>query len=417
MAGLWHQKEKREWLYRGPERSSIYGLYLGEVDKEDSWIDPFPISKGERLINLVQDKKGVFWLIWQDDKIKSTSSPDGRRWEEPRSLPPFINTHNGVRDPCLIQGRDGRFFLVWRSGLSPEPLISWTRDMRRWSFPIKMKHLHSPGRLFQDNNGRYLFLWNDAHNIYAVSSIDGINWGSTTPLFTSKEEGVISSYDLIQDKKGRYWLVYIKEREIEEEGKPHDLEMLFYRMLGALNIRSYKILNIFVTSSLDGENWQRPRSIFTSKSTGASIRSPSLFQDLKGNYILSWLYLGESSDEEGIHLLISQDGIDWGSPKALPYPRVGGIYGRYSLTQALDGRYWLVWSGLQRIWATATKEAEDVIPTVEPTVVSGSKLEFICFLFELLFGQQLLAITAIILIPTISLIIWRYRLRVRREDK
>lgn len=177
-----------------------------------------------------------------EDGLHLALSTDGLRWtalNEDRSyLKPTVGKGQLMRDPCLVEGPDGNFHLVWTTGWSDQTIgYASSRNLVDWSeqraFPVMS---HEPGarnawapELFYDADKReWLIFWATTipgkfaqtdqsggnglnHRIYYATTRDFKSL-SPTELFFDPGFNVIDATILASGS--RFFLVFKDERQI-----------------------------------------------------------------------------------------------------------------------------------------------------------------------------------------------------------
>lgn len=109
-----------------------------------------------------------------EDGLHLAISRDGLRWTALNDDRPFLRPEIGrkeklMRDPCIVQGRDGTFHMVWTTGWR-EKIIGYSssRDLIVWApqqaIPV-MEHEEAaqnawaPELFFDDDRGEWLIFW------------------------------------------------------------------------------------------------------------------------------------------------------------------------------------------------------------------------------------------------------------------
>ena len=137
-------------------------------------------------------------------------STNGYHWETLRRDRPFLRPEIGgyklMRDPCLAQGPDGTFHLVWTTAWTTdrgaEIGYAWSRDLVHWSPQRALRLMaHEPGtrnlwapELFYDRRrGEWIVFWSSTipgrfpetddtgddgynHRIYATTTRDFVHF-------------------------------------------------------------------------------------------------------------------------------------------------------------------------------------------------------------------------------------------------
>lgn len=112
-----------------------------------------------------------------EDGLHLAYSDDGRHWRALNNDQSFLEPtvgHGLMRDPCIIQGPDGRFHMVWTSGWEDQGLgVAHSDDLIHWSeqqfVPVMA---HEPGAR---NTWAPEIFWDESSQHYVIY------WASTIP--------------------------------------------------------------------------------------------------------------------------------------------------------------------------------------------------------------------------------------------
>ncbi len=147
-----------------------------------------------------------------EDGLHLAYSRDGLKWkalnEDKPYLTPAVGSQKLMRDPCVIQGPDGIFHMVWTTGWRGRDIgIAHSKDLIRWSeqkaIPVMERepaaiNCWAPEIFYDDQQKRYMIFW--ATTIPGrfpatdSSSDNGLNhriYYVTTKDFTSYSEAAL----------------------------------------------------------------------------------------------------------------------------------------------------------------------------------------------------------------------------------
>lgn len=108
-----------------------------------------------------------------EDGLHLAISRDGYRWttlNQDRSfLKPLIGKGRLMRDPCLAQGPDGTFHLVWTTGWSDQTIgYAWSKDLTQWSeqreipvmaYEATARNAWAPELFYDESKRQWLIFW------------------------------------------------------------------------------------------------------------------------------------------------------------------------------------------------------------------------------------------------------------------
>jgi hypothetical protein len=173
-----------------------------------------------------------------EDGLHLAHSRDGLKWralnEDKSYLTPAVGSQKLMRDPCILQGPDGTFHLVWTTGWRGRDIgIAHSKDLLHWSeqraLPV-MEHesaalnCWAPEIFYDEAQKQYLIFWattipgrfaaTDAsggnglnHRIYYVTTKDFVNY-SKAALFYEDGFNVI---DATIVKDGKRYVMILKD--------------------------------------------------------------------------------------------------------------------------------------------------------------------------------------------------------------
>lgn len=172
------------------------------------------------------------------DGLHLAYSHDGLVWEalkEDRSfLKPELSSDKLMRDPCIIQGGDGKFHMVWTVSWTQRGIgYSSSKDLVNWSeqvyIPVmehepKARNTWAPEIIYDTENEEYMIYWATTieglfpetqieeddrynHRMYYTKTKDFIEFSETKllydPGFNSIDASIVWS--------GKEWLMFIKD--------------------------------------------------------------------------------------------------------------------------------------------------------------------------------------------------------------
>jgi PelA/Pel-15E family pectate lyase len=149
-----------------------------------------------------------------EDGLHLAYSHDGLKWkalnEDKPYLTPVVGSQKLMRDPCIIQGPDGVFHMVWTTGWRGQDIgVAHSKDLIRWSeqkaVPV-MAHepaavnCWAPEIFYDDQKKQYLIFWATTipgrfpatessgdnglnHRIYYVTTKDFTNYSKAAILY------------------------------------------------------------------------------------------------------------------------------------------------------------------------------------------------------------------------------------------
>lgn len=185
-------------------------------------------NNGEDGLHLAYSRDGLKWRTLNDDKPYLT---------------PTVGSQKLMRDPCIIQGPDGMFHLVWTTGWRGQDIgIAHSKDLIHWSeqkaIPV-MAHeptamnCWAPEIFYDEANKQYLIFWATTipgrfpatetsgnnglnHRIYFTTTKDFVSY-SKAALFYDDGFNVIDATIVKQDGK----FVMILKDETQNPVKKH----------------------------------------------------------------------------------------------------------------------------------------------------------------------------------------------------
>jgi beta-xylosidase len=108
-----------------------------------------------------------------EDGLHLACSADGRTWTALNEDKPFLRSQVGsklMRDPCILQGPDGTFHLVWTSGWTDKMMFGYaaSKDLVSWSEPRavtvmedepRCRNVWAPELFYDDAKKQFLVFW------------------------------------------------------------------------------------------------------------------------------------------------------------------------------------------------------------------------------------------------------------------
>ena len=172
-----------------------------------------------------------------EDGLHLASSHDGYRWTDlgESFLTPRIGVARLMRDPCIVQGPDATFHMVWTAGWDEKGIgYAHSKDLIHWSeqkYIEVMAHepttmnTWAPEIIYDEPNRRFLIYWASTipgrfpgddghpgkrnHRMYCVTTKDFVAF-SKTSLFFDPGYSVIDA--IIIKREGGFALVLKDER-------------------------------------------------------------------------------------------------------------------------------------------------------------------------------------------------------------
>jgi len=193
------------------------GAPLKEVEWRRAVTSPRSLSV--EGLNLFQDQRGTFWLVWawgarypqqeeeEDYDLWISSSRDGMTWGQPRKL--ALSTPAEDTAPQMLQTEDGRYWLAWIRDRdvcvsSSSDTLSWTRPTLAMGGVSRMFVYKATGGGLQIVGG------SDGEVLKAVTSADGTRWSAPTPVasWAAQFDFVFRDWWLARDATGTFYLMW-----------------------------------------------------------------------------------------------------------------------------------------------------------------------------------------------------------------
>ena len=135
---------------------------------------------------------GVY-LSFSTDGLHYTPLNNDQAVITPPQAPAFPAGENLMRDPSVVYGPDGKFHMVWTSGIttktigysSSEDLVTWSTPKRIevWGAGVNVANTWAPELYYDEEEQEYLVVWasnlnNGPHKLYSFTTTD---FNSFTP--------------------------------------------------------------------------------------------------------------------------------------------------------------------------------------------------------------------------------------------
>ena len=176
----------------------------------------------------------------QDEAVCYAISTDGYNFKALNNNNPIlssdkISSTGGVRDPHILRGENGKFYMVltdmtsskgWDSNramvlLKSDDLINWTHSViniqKRFQGHEELKRVWAPQTIFDSTVGKYMVYWSMQHGngpdiiYYAYANSDFTDLeGEPKVLFTPKNGKSCIDGDIV-NKNGLYYMFYKTE--------------------------------------------------------------------------------------------------------------------------------------------------------------------------------------------------------------
>jgi hypothetical protein len=244
-----------------------------------------------------------------EDGLHFAASSDGLEWTALKDGASFLQPHVGsrlMRDPCIVQGPDGTFHMVWTTGWWDAGIgLAHSRDLISWSeqhwLPV-MKHepaalnAWAPEIFYDEQAHEYLIFWASTipgrfphteesgdtredqkklnHRIYMVTTRDFLSYSPTTLLY----DGGFNVIDATIVRAGAEFVMVVKDETKRPVAKKHLRVTRASRAKGPYAPASSPISADWVegpTILKVGENWMLYYDEYTRHRYGA-MRSKDL---------------------------------------------------------------------------------------------------------------------------------------------
>lgn len=173
-----------------------------------------------------------------EDGLHLAYSYDGLKWETLNNNQSFLKPAAGkdklMRDPCIIQGPDGKFIMVWTVSWNERGIgYAWSDDLINWSdqyyLPVmehesNARNCWAPEVFYDESSKQYLIFWSTTipgrfpdteksgddkynHRMYYVTTTD-FNDFTETELFYDKGFNVIDGTLIKEDNQ---YVLFLKD--------------------------------------------------------------------------------------------------------------------------------------------------------------------------------------------------------------
>jgi beta-galactosidase len=196
-------------------------LTISVTAQKEIFLFSYFVNNGEDGLHIATSADGINWQAMNDGKSYLT---------------PEVGKDKLMRDPCIIQGPDGIFRMVWTSGWQDRGIgYAWSKDLVHWSsqknIPV-MEHeptarnSWAPEIFYDKKTNQYLIFWATTipgrhtdvassenekgynHRIYAVTTKDFETF-SKTNLFFNPNFSVIDA--TIVERKDTFYMILKNE--------------------------------------------------------------------------------------------------------------------------------------------------------------------------------------------------------------
>ena len=142
----------------------------------------------------------------------------------PPQAPAFPAGENQMRDPSVVYGPDGKFHMVWTTGIttktigysSSEDLITWSTPKRIevWGSNVNVANTWAPELYYDEEEQEYLVVWasnlnNGPHKLYSFTTTD-FNSFSAPEVFYYAGQTVIDGM-IARDEANDRYLMAVKD--------------------------------------------------------------------------------------------------------------------------------------------------------------------------------------------------------------
>ncbi|BBO31191.1 family 43 glycosylhydrolase [Lacipirellula parvula] len=129
---------------------------------------------------------GVF-LSFSTDGLNFTPLNNDQAVITPPRAPAFPAGENQMRDPSVVRGPDGKFHMVWTTGIttktigysSSDDLVTWSTPKRIevWGAGVNVANTWAPELYYDEEQEKYLVVWasnlnNGPHKLYSFTTTD-----------------------------------------------------------------------------------------------------------------------------------------------------------------------------------------------------------------------------------------------------
>lgn len=173
-----------------------------------------------------------------EDGLHLAYSPDGYQWEALKNNQSFLTPTAGadklMRDPCIIQGPDGRYHMVWTVSWEERGIgYAWSEDLINWSeqkyIPVmehepKARNCWAPEVTYDPASKQYIIYWATTiaglypetektadrgwdHRMYYVTTRDFESFSETKELYNHG----FNVIDATIHPEGDQYLMFLKD--------------------------------------------------------------------------------------------------------------------------------------------------------------------------------------------------------------
>ena len=189
-----------------------------------------------------QDKNEAYMFSYfmgnGEDGLHLAYSYDGLKWEALNNNQSFLKPAAGkdklMRDPCIIQGPDGKFRMVWTVSWNERGIgYAWSDDLINWSeqytLPVmehesNARNCWAPEVFYDESSKQYIIFWSTTipgrfpateksgddkynHRMYYVTTTDFNDFTETELLY---DQG-FNVIDGTLIKKGSQYVLFLKD--------------------------------------------------------------------------------------------------------------------------------------------------------------------------------------------------------------
>lgn len=197
--------------------SSLFALPC--LAQNSNYLFAYFKNNGEDGLHLAHSRDGLKWHALNNDKSYLT---------------PTVGSQKLMRDPCIVQGPDGMFHLVWTTGWDGRDIgIAHSKDLVHWSeqkaIPV-MEHettamnCWAPEILYDKATKQYVIYWSTTipgkfpetqgsagkgrnHRIYYVTTKDFISYSKAALFY----DGGFNAIDATIVQDGKRFVMIIKD--------------------------------------------------------------------------------------------------------------------------------------------------------------------------------------------------------------
>jgi Glycosyl hydrolases family 43 len=199
--------------------SSLFYCLASSAQKKEVYLFCYFVDNGQDGLHFAYSRDGLKWQVMNGEKSY---------------LKPEVGSDKLMRDPCIIQAKDGTFHMVWTSGwhdriigyASSTDLIHWSEQK---AIPVmehepEAKNAWAPEVFYNDQSKKYLIYWATTipgrhsdiadsekekgwnHRIYYMETTDFKTF-TKTQMFFNPGFSVIDATIL---KDGKFYIMFIK---------------------------------------------------------------------------------------------------------------------------------------------------------------------------------------------------------------